>query len=128
MRGRLIVQTFLLLAEGALVLVFANSNSLASSIVIMIFFSFCVQAAEGSTYGPWRLLFWVSYHSLLCILLTTTPDSLLIIILAANIFTCIDFCQASCLTVRTKRMQNRLQPLFSCRTNLLFLAYISGSS
>ena len=51
MRGRIWVQTIFLAAEGALVLVFANSQSLTGSIVIMIFFSLFVQAAEGSSYG-----------------------------------------------------------------------------
>lgn len=51
MRGRLWTQTILLAVEGAFVLIFANSNSLAGSIVVMVFFSVAVQAAEGSTYG-----------------------------------------------------------------------------
>ena len=51
MRGRLWVQTIFLACEGALVLIFANSNSLGGAIVIMIFFSLFVQAAEGSSYG-----------------------------------------------------------------------------
>jgi NNP family nitrate/nitrite transporter-like MFS transporter len=51
MRGRLIAQTVFLLAEGILVLVFARTTSLPVAIVIMVFFSGCVQAAEGSTYG-----------------------------------------------------------------------------
>jgi len=51
MRGRLWVQTILLAIEGALVLVFANSNTLAGAICIMIVFSAFVQAAEGSSYG-----------------------------------------------------------------------------
>lgn len=51
MRGRLWTQTLLLAFEGALVLVFANTNSLAGSIVVMVFFSLFVQAAEGSSYG-----------------------------------------------------------------------------
>lgn len=51
MRGRILAQTFLLLAEGVLVLVFANSSKLGGAIVIMVFFSLFVQAAEGSTYG-----------------------------------------------------------------------------
>jgi NNP family nitrate/nitrite transporter-like MFS transporter len=51
MRGRLITQTVFLLAEGILVLVFARTTSLPVAIVIMVFFSGCVQAAEGSTYG-----------------------------------------------------------------------------
>jgi hypothetical protein len=49
--GRLWVQTILLLGEGVLVLVFANSNTLSGSIIVMIFFSALVQAAEGSSYG-----------------------------------------------------------------------------
>ena len=51
MRGRIWVQTIFLAAEGALVLVFANSSNLTGAIVIMIFFSLFVQAAEGSSYG-----------------------------------------------------------------------------
>lgn len=51
MRGRIWVQTILLIGEGVLVLVFANSNKLGGAIVIMIFFSLFVQAAEGSSYG-----------------------------------------------------------------------------
>jgi NNP family nitrate/nitrite transporter-like MFS transporter len=51
MRGRIIVQTVLLILEGALVLVFANTSSLGGAIAVMIAFSLFVQAAEGSTYG-----------------------------------------------------------------------------
>ena len=51
MRGRIIVQTVLLLGEGALVLVFANTSSLGGAIAVMIVFSAFVQAAEGSSYG-----------------------------------------------------------------------------
>lgn len=51
MRGRLWIQTGCLIAEGALVLFFAQTQSLTSAIVVMIFFSLFVQAAEGSTYG-----------------------------------------------------------------------------
>lgn len=51
MRGRIWVQTIFLAAEGALVLVFANSKDLTGAIIIMIFFSLFVQAAEGSSYG-----------------------------------------------------------------------------
>ncbi|CAJ1962843.1 unnamed protein product [Cylindrotheca closterium] len=51
MRGRLYAQLVLLILEGGLVLIFANSNSLIESINIMVFFSMFVQAAEGSTYG-----------------------------------------------------------------------------
>mmetsp|Transcript_12340 Transcript_12340/g.17578 ORF Transcript_12340/g.17578 Transcript_12340/m.17578 type:complete len:440 (+) Transcript_12340:332-1651(+) len=51
MRGRLIWQSVCLLIEGAMVLVFANTKSLAVSIIILVIFSSFVQAAEGSTYG-----------------------------------------------------------------------------
>jgi NNP family nitrate/nitrite transporter-like MFS transporter len=51
MRGRIIGQTVLLLLEGALVLVFANTTSLGGAIAVMIVFSIFVQVAEGSTYG-----------------------------------------------------------------------------
>ena len=51
MRGRLWAQTILLAAEGALVLVFANTGSLGGAIFVMVFFSLMVQAAEGSSYG-----------------------------------------------------------------------------
>jgi NNP family nitrate/nitrite transporter-like MFS transporter len=51
MRGRLLVHTMFLLLEGALVLVFAQTKSLGGAIIVMVFFSLCVQAAEGTTYG-----------------------------------------------------------------------------
>ena len=51
MRGRLWWQTVLLILEGVMVFIFANSESLAGSIVIMVVFSTLVQSAEGSTYG-----------------------------------------------------------------------------
>ena len=51
MRGRLWVHTIFLLIEGILVLVFVRTSSLAGSIVVLVFFSVCVQAAEGTTYG-----------------------------------------------------------------------------
>mmetsp|Transcript_9609 Transcript_9609/g.23472 ORF Transcript_9609/g.23472 Transcript_9609/m.23472 type:complete len:208 (-) Transcript_9609:485-1108(-) len=51
MRGRLIWQGALLVVEGVMVFIFANSNSLAAAIVIMVIFSSIVQSAEGSTYG-----------------------------------------------------------------------------
>jgi NNP family nitrate/nitrite transporter-like MFS transporter len=50
-RGRLLAQTICLVAEGALVLIFANTKSLGGAVVVMVFFSVFVQAAEGSTYG-----------------------------------------------------------------------------
>ena len=51
MRGRLAIHTLCLAVEGGLVLVFANTPSLAGSIVVMVFFSVFVQAAEGTSYG-----------------------------------------------------------------------------
>jgi len=51
MKGRIAAQTFCLVAEGILVLVFAQTTTLASAITVMVFFSLFVQAAEGSTYG-----------------------------------------------------------------------------
>lgn len=51
MRGRLLAQAVLLACEGAMVLIFANTNKLAPAIIVMLVFSVFVQAAEGSTYG-----------------------------------------------------------------------------
>jgi MFS transporter, NNP family, nitrate/nitrite transporter len=51
MRGRLWAQTFLLAFEGALVLIFANTSTLAMAILAMIVFSVFVQAAEGTSFG-----------------------------------------------------------------------------
>jgi NNP family nitrate/nitrite transporter-like MFS transporter len=51
MRGRIIWQTVCLVIEGAMVIIFANSNNLGGAIVIMVVFSSFVQAAEGSSYG-----------------------------------------------------------------------------
>jgi len=51
MRGRLWAQTVCLIAEGILVLVFAQTNSLGAAITVMVFFSLFVQAAEGTSYG-----------------------------------------------------------------------------
>jgi len=51
MKGRLWAQTVCLAAEGVLVLVFANTASLAGSIVVLVCFSLFVQAAEGTSYG-----------------------------------------------------------------------------
>jgi NNP family nitrate/nitrite transporter-like MFS transporter len=51
MRGRLYVQLAFLLCEGALVLIFANTDSLMGAVLVMIIFSVFVQAAEGSSYG-----------------------------------------------------------------------------
>ena len=51
MRGRILVQLLLLLGEGAFILIFAQTTTLGAAIVVMVFFSFFVQAAEGSTFG-----------------------------------------------------------------------------
>ena len=51
MRGRLYVQLIFLALEGALVCIFAQTESLASAIIVMVVFSVFVQAAEGSTFG-----------------------------------------------------------------------------
>lgn len=51
MKGRILAQTFCLVMEGALVLVFAQTQSLGAAIAVMVFFSLFVQAAEGSSYG-----------------------------------------------------------------------------
>lgn len=51
MRGRLWAQTVCLLCEGVMVLIFANTGNLAGSIVVLVFFSLFVQAAEGTSYG-----------------------------------------------------------------------------
>ena len=51
MRGRLIVQTVLLLGEGAAVFIFASTDSLAGAIIVLVLFSLFVQSAEGTTYA-----------------------------------------------------------------------------
>jgi NNP family nitrate/nitrite transporter-like MFS transporter len=51
MRGRIWVHTLCLAGEGALVIVFANTPSLGSAIAVMVFFSLCVQAAEGTSFA-----------------------------------------------------------------------------
>lgn len=51
MRGRIAVQTVLLVGEGIMVLIFANTKTLGAAIVVMVIFSLFVQSAEGSTYG-----------------------------------------------------------------------------
>jgi len=51
LRGRLWWQTILLLMEGAIILVFANSTSLGGAIATMCVFSLFTQAAEGAIYG-----------------------------------------------------------------------------
>ena len=51
MKGRLYTQAIMFAFEGALVLIFAHSSTLAGGIVTLVCFSLFVQAAEGSTYG-----------------------------------------------------------------------------
>ena len=51
MNGRLWVHTLFMLGEGLLVLVFANTTSLGGAICALVFFSLCVQAAEGTNYA-----------------------------------------------------------------------------
>jgi len=51
MKGRLWVQSILLIGEGIMVLIFANTGTLGFAIFIMVIFSLFVQAAEGSTFG-----------------------------------------------------------------------------
>mmetsp|Transcript_37083 Transcript_37083/g.37760 ORF Transcript_37083/g.37760 Transcript_37083/m.37760 type:complete len:522 (-) Transcript_37083:300-1865(-) len=51
MRGRLIVQWLCLLAEGAMILIFAQQKDLGAAVTTMIVFSICVQAAEGATFS-----------------------------------------------------------------------------
>jgi len=51
MRGRLWWQTICLVAEGVLVIIFANTPKLGAAIAVMVFFSLFVQACEGSSYG-----------------------------------------------------------------------------
>ncbi|KAL7556382.1 hypothetical protein ACA910_014124 [Epithemia clementina (nom. ined.)] len=51
MGGRLLVQAYFLALEGVLIVMFASSQTLAGTIIVMIFFSLFVQAAQGSTYG-----------------------------------------------------------------------------
>lgn len=45
------MQTFFLLVEGILVLVFVRTTNLVASICVLVLFSISVQAAEGSSYG-----------------------------------------------------------------------------
>jgi len=51
MRGRLLLQTLLLAAEGLSVLTFAHTRNLFEAIVVLVFFSIFVQASEGSTFA-----------------------------------------------------------------------------
>lgn len=51
MKGRIIIHLVMLAGEGALVLIFANTDSLGAAIVTLVFFSLFVQAAEGTSYA-----------------------------------------------------------------------------
>jgi MFS transporter, NNP family, nitrate/nitrite transporter len=51
LRGRLWLQTILLILEGVMIIVFANAKSLAGSVVTMCIFSVFTQSAEGAIYG-----------------------------------------------------------------------------
>jgi NNP family nitrate/nitrite transporter-like MFS transporter len=51
MKGRILVHTICLFGEGALVVVFANTQSLVGSICIMICFAICGQAAAGTSFA-----------------------------------------------------------------------------
>ena len=51
MKGRIITHMIMLAGEGALVLIFANTESLGAAIVTLVFFSLFVQAAEGTSYA-----------------------------------------------------------------------------
>lgn len=51
MTGRLGWQSFVLLMEGIMVLIFANSKNLPVAIAVLVVFSVFVQAAEGSSFG-----------------------------------------------------------------------------
>ena len=51
MRGRIIAQASLLLGEGICVLVFAQTDTLAGAIIVLVLFSLFVQSAEGTSFG-----------------------------------------------------------------------------
>ena len=51
MRGRLLIQTIIIVVEGAMVLVFANTDTLGSAIAVMCIFAIFAEAGCGSTYG-----------------------------------------------------------------------------
>lgn len=51
MRGRLWLQTILLLCEGTMIIVFAFAQTLGGAIATMCIFSIFTQAAEGAIYG-----------------------------------------------------------------------------
>jgi len=51
MRGRILIHTYMLLAEGGLVLLFAHTNTLGGAIAVMIVFGIHCDAACGTSYG-----------------------------------------------------------------------------
>lgn len=51
MRGRIIAQAVLLLFEGIAVLVFAETDTLAGAVIVLVLFSLFVQSAEGTSFG-----------------------------------------------------------------------------
>lgn len=51
MKGRILAQAVLLLCEGAAVLVFAQTDTLAGAVIVLVMFSLFVQSAEGTSYG-----------------------------------------------------------------------------
>jgi NNP family nitrate/nitrite transporter-like MFS transporter len=51
MRGRLWLISLLLIAEGAMILVFAYADRLGGAVAVMCIFSIFTQAAEGAIYG-----------------------------------------------------------------------------
>jgi nitrate/nitrite transporter NarK len=73
MCGRLWAQTICLLLEGALVLVFTNTNSLGGAIAVMVFFSLFVQMAEGTDFTRTPCALASSFSSLLVPLQPASP-------------------------------------------------------
>lgn len=51
MRGRILIHTACLIAEGATILIFARMTTLGGSIAVLCFFALFVQFAEGTSYG-----------------------------------------------------------------------------
>jgi NNP family nitrate/nitrite transporter-like MFS transporter len=51
MRGRLALQTFLLVMEGFMIIVFSTTDTLLGAVVTMCIFSIFTQSAEGAIYG-----------------------------------------------------------------------------
>ena len=51
LRGRLVCLVVCFLAEGCLIILFEHASTLGGAIVVMVFFSIFVQAAEGAVFG-----------------------------------------------------------------------------